>query len=172
MQNSDFWTRITSLYGSQTWLVVLGMYISVLSSRNTSLYWPQTSSVVFACKTAWLEPELIVSVGPSPHVWFLNTKQRLLTKITNLYWSQTSPVVLGMQYSVIRARITCLYGSQSLSVVFACKTGWFAPEWQVYMDSSPHLWFCALKTATLRPNCTCLWVLDLTCDLLHAKQRA
>ena len=80
MQNSDFWTRITSLYGSQTWPVVLCMYISVLSSRNTSLYWPQTSSVVFACKTAWLAPELIVSVDLSPHVWFLNAKQRLFDR--------------------------------------------------------------------------------------------
>ena len=80
MQNSVFWTRITSLYGSQTWPVVLGMYISVFSSRNTSLYWPKTSSVVFACKTAWLAPELIVSVGPSPHVLFLNAKQRLFDR--------------------------------------------------------------------------------------------
>ena len=80
MLNSDFWTRITNLYGTQTWPVVLCMYIIVLSMRNTSLYWFQTSSVVFACKTAWLAPELIVSMGPSPRVWFLDAKQRLLER--------------------------------------------------------------------------------------------
>ena len=71
-------------------------------------------------------------------------------KITNLYGSLT-PVALCMQYSVIRTRNTCLYGSQPLSVVFACKTAWFALEWQVYMGSSYHVWFCACKTATLGP---------------------
>ena len=34
----------------------------------------------------------------------------------------------------------------------ACKTAWFAPEWQVYMGSSPHLWFFSCKTATLWPD--------------------
>ena len=34
MQNSDFWARITSLYGSQTSPVVLYMQNSVISTRN------------------------------------------------------------------------------------------------------------------------------------------
>ena len=80
MQNSDFWTTITSLYGTPTWPVVLCMYISVLSIRNTSLYWFQSSSVVFASKTTWLAPELIVSMCPSPRVWFLDAKQRHLDR--------------------------------------------------------------------------------------------
>ena len=80
MQNSDFWTRITSLYESQTWPVVLFMYNSVLSIRKTSLYWSNTSSVVFARKTAWLASELLVSMGPSPHVWILDGKWRLLDR--------------------------------------------------------------------------------------------
>ena len=37
MQNFDFWTRITSLYGSLTSPVVLFMQNSVISIRNTSL---------------------------------------------------------------------------------------------------------------------------------------
>ena len=57
MQNWDFWTRITSLYGSQTWPVVLCMYNSMVNIRITSLYRSQPSSVVFACKTAWLASE-------------------------------------------------------------------------------------------------------------------
>ena len=55
MQNSDFWTRITSLYGSQT----LHLWFS-------------------ACKTACLASELQVYMGPSPHLWFLHAKQRLM----------------------------------------------------------------------------------------------
>ena len=48
------------------------------------------------------------------------------------------------------------------------QTAWLAPELLVSMDSSPHLWFCAFKTATFRSNCLCLWVPDLACDLLQA----
>ena len=50
IQNSDFSIRITSLYGSQP------------------------SSVAFACKTATLAPELQVSMGPLPHLWFFAFK--------------------------------------------------------------------------------------------------
>ena len=45
-------------------------------------------------------------------------------------------------------RMTTLYGFQP----FTCggyKTAWFAPEWQDYIASSHHLWFCACKTAPL-----------------------
>ena len=119
----------------------------------------------------------------------------LSTRIKRLYWFQPSPVVLCMQNSDFRTRITSLSGSKTPPVFFACKTASSGPEWQasmgprhdlsfcarttawlapetlVSMDSSPHLWFCAFKTATLRPNCMGLWVQDITCDLLHAKQR-
>ena len=54
MQNSDFWIRFTSLYGSQP------------------------SSVVLCIETATLSSELLVSMGPSPHLWLLHAKQRLL----------------------------------------------------------------------------------------------
>ena len=86
MQNSAFWTRVTSLYGSQTWPVVLCMYNSGINIRNTSLYGAQPSSVVFACKTAWLASESLVSMGPSPHVWFLDAKQRLLDPNNKSLW--------------------------------------------------------------------------------------
>ena len=121
MQNSDFWTRITSLYGSQTWPVVLFMYNSVLSIRNTSLYLSNTSSVVFARKTAWLASELLVSMGPSPHVCILDGNGAFWIGITSLYVSQVSPVVLGTHYSVISTRYTCLYGSQSFIFGFSTQ---------------------------------------------------
>ena len=85
-QNSHFWIRITSLYVSQTWPVILCMYHSVLNIRNTSLYGSQPSSVVFAFKTAWLASELLVSMGPRPHHWFLDAKQRLLDRNNKSLW--------------------------------------------------------------------------------------
>ena len=57
-----------------------------------------------------------------------------------------------MQNRDFWSRITSLYRSQTSPVVFACKTAWFASEWQVYRGSSPHLWLCGCKTATLGPD--------------------
>ena len=86
MPNSVFWTRVTSLYGSQTWPVVLCMYNSGFNIRFTILYGSQPSSVVFACKRAWLASESLVSMGPSPHVWFLDAKQRLFDRNNKSLW--------------------------------------------------------------------------------------
>ena len=120
---TDFWTRITSLYGSLTSPVVLCMLNIVISIKITSLYGTQPSSVVFACKTgSW-------------------------NRITTLYGSQTSPVVLCMKNIVINTRISSVYVSQSSSVAFACK--------QRILDQ----------------NYKYLWVPDLTCRFVHAKQR-
>ena len=48
-------------------------------------------------------------------------------------------MVFCMQNNVISIRITSPYGSQPLSVVFACKTAIAASELQVSMCTSPHL---------------------------------
>ena len=125
--SSDFWIRITSLYGSQPSPVDLGRKNSVHRSRMTVVYWSQPSSVVlctqnidfsiritslygsqlsfvpFACKSATLGPELQVSMGPRHHLCFFSS----------------------------------------------FKTAALAPELQVSLGPSPHLWFCAFTTATL-----------------------
>ena len=54
-----------------------------------------------------------------------------------------------MKNEVIIIRITRLYGTQPLFVVFACKTASLGPELQVSMGPRPHLSFCACKTAWL-----------------------
>ena len=80
-------------------------------------------------------------------------------------------------------------------VAFACKTAPLGPELQVSMGPRPHLWFLAFKTVAFgselqvsmgpRPhlsffqtkqrlldkNYMSLWVPDLTCRFVHAKQR-
>ena len=171
MQNCDFWTR------------------------KTSLYWTHTWPFVFSCTTACLASELLVSMAPSTLLWFLHANSDFWTRITNLYGSQTLPVVVCMQYSVIRTRITCLYGSQLLCVVFACKTATFGVELELSICLRPHLSLCAVKTAWLaseklvsigpRPhlwildakqrlldrNKKSLWVPDITCRFVLAKQR-
>ena len=150
MQNSDFWSGITSLYGSHTKPVVLYMQNSVISTRITSLYGFQRSSVVFASKTATLGPDLQVCMCPSPKVWywalvtaFLEQEYQVYVGLqpspvvlclqngdfrTSLCGSQTSPVIFCMQNSVPNIRITSLYGSQPSFEVFACKTTTFVPK--------------------------------------------
>ena len=57
-----------------------------------------------------------------------------------------------MQNSLISTRITCLYRSQPLSVVFACKTAPFGPELQVSLSPRHSPSFCACKTARFAPE--------------------
>ena len=171
MQNSDFWTGITRVYVSQTWPFVLCKNNSVLSIRNTCLYWSQTSSVVFACKTTWLTTELLVSMVPRPHLWILTAKHRLLDQHTSLYRYQTSPVVLCMQNSVISTTITSLYGSLPSTVVFARKTVTFGPDLKVSVGPRHDLSFCACTTACLAPEILVSMGPSLHLWFLNAKQR-
>ena len=98
-----------------------------------------------ACETAWLSPELLVSLGYSPHVcFFFMQNSDFWTRIRSLYGSQTSPVILCMQSA-------CL-ASESL----------------VSMGPRPHLWFWHAKQRLLDLNYNSLWVPDLTCDFVHA----
>ena len=86
IQSSDFSTRIASVYGSQPSSVVLCIQNSVFGIRNTTLYVSKPSFVAFACKTATLGPELQVSMGPRPHLWFLHSKQRIYLQNCKSLW--------------------------------------------------------------------------------------
>ena len=86
-----------------------------------------------ACTRACIASEIQVSMGASPHHFFFTAKQRV--------W----PVILCMKNRVISIRITSLYGSQPLSVAFACKPETFGAEFKVYLGPSPHLWFMYAK---------------------------
>ena len=54
---------------------------------------------------------------------------------------------------------------------FAFKTATLAPEFQVSMDTSPHLWFLHAKQRLFDQNYKSLWVQDVTCHFVHAKLR-
>ena len=117
-----------------------------------------------ACKTKWLAPEFIVSMGPSPHLWFLHAKQRLFDQNHKSLWAQTSPMVFCMQNSDFSIRITSLYGSQPSFSDFVCKTATLGSELQVSMGPRYHLIFCCIHFI--------LWVPDFACCFVNAKQRA
>ena len=176
IQNSAFSTRIASLYGSQISPMVFCIQNGDFSTRIAGLYGSQPSSEVFAFKTATFGTELQVSMGPSPHLWILHAKQRLLdqnykylwvpslicgfcmqnsefrTRITSLYGSQTSPMVLCTQNGDISTRIESLYGSQPSSGFCAFTTATLWPELMVSMGPRPDLSFCSSKTAWLAPE--------------------
>ena len=135
-------------------------------------------------------------MGPSPHVWFLDAKQRLMDRNNKALWVQGITCLLCMQNSVICTRMTSLYGFQASSVLFfSSKTAplwpdlqvcmgprphlWFwahitaclAQEYRDYMGSSPRLWFCACKTATLAHELLVSICPSLHLMFLHANQR-
>ena len=63
-------TKMKRLYWFQPSPVVLCMQNSDFRTIITSLCGSKTQTVVFACKTATLWPQLLVSMGPRPHLWF------------------------------------------------------------------------------------------------------
>ena len=169
MQNSDFWTGITSLCGSQRSPVVLCMQYSMIRTRITCLYRSQPLSVFFAgktatfgpeqqdsmgarhplsfcaCKTAWLAPVLLDSMSSSPHLWFCAFKT----------------ATLGPKLHVSMGGRPHLWFS-------ACKTACLA---SVSMGPSPYLWFLHAKQRLLDPNNKFLWFPEITCRFVHAIQR-
>ena len=149
-----------------------------------------------ACKSATLAHELLVSLCPSPHLWFLHAKQRLVDQHTSFYGYQTSPValciqnrvistritcfygfqsssvVLCIQNSALRTKIACLYGSQPSCVVFECKTATSGLELQGSVGQRPHLLCLHAKLRLLAQNNKYLWVPDMTYHFVHIQQRA
>ena len=129
-----------------------------------------------ACKTAWLASELLVFMSPSPHVWSLDAKERLLDRInkslcvpditclfcmqnsvisnwiTSLSGSQPSSVVLSTHNSVPSTRIKSLYGFQPSPVVLCLHNSDFNTWIASLYGSQPSSVVFACKTATLGPD--------------------
>ena len=77
MQNNVISIRITSLYGSQLSSGVFACKTATLRPELQVSIGLIPQLWFFAFKTATLAPELHVSMGASPHLWFLFAKQRL-----------------------------------------------------------------------------------------------
>ena len=129
MPNSEFWPRITSLYGSQTSPALVCTQNGVICTRISSLCWFQPSSVVLCLQNSDFRTRLTSLYGSQTSSVVLSTHNCVLrTRINRLYWFQLSPVVLCMENSVLSIRITSLHASQPSCVFFACKTATFGPE--------------------------------------------
>ena len=116
------------------------MQNSVISTWITSLYLSQPSSVVFACKTAPLGPDLQVCMSPRPHLWF---------------WAHITACLAQEWIDYI--------GSNPHLWFCAYKTTTLGLELQVSVGPRPHLWFLDAKQCLMDRNNTSLWVPDTTC---------
>ena len=146
--NSEFWPRITSLYGSQTSPALVCNQNGVICTRISNLYWFQHSSVVLCLQNSDFMTRLTSLYGSLTSSVVLSAHNSVLsTRINRLYWFQPSPVVLWMQNSVFRTRITSLWGPR------------------------PHLWFLHAKQRLLDQNNKPLWVPDMTFRFVHVRQR-
>ena len=196
MQNSDFWTRIANLYGSQISPAVLFLQCSVSRIRNTSLHGSQPLCVVFgcnratfgpekqvsicprhnlslcACKIAWLAPELPVSMCPNPHLWFCACKTATLGPDLQVCMGPRPHLWFWAHLTACLAQEWIDYiGSSPLLWFCACKTATLGLELQVSVGPRPHLWFLHAKQRLLDQNNKSLWVPDMTCWFMHVQQR-
>ena len=82
-------------------------------------------------------------MGPNPHVWFLDAKQRLLErhKKSLLFPDITCRFVHAKQRDLHQNRQVYMGSSPHLFFVFSCKTATLGPDLQVCMGPRPHLWF-------------------------------
>ena len=171
MQYRVISTGSPCLYGSQPLSVVFGCTTATFGAELQVSMGPRHDLSFCGCKTAWLASEILVSFGRSPHVRFLDAKQRLLDQNNKSLRVPDKSCLLCMENSNFSIRITSLYMSLPSSVVFACKTAHFGPEFQVSMGRSPHLRFLHAKQRVLAQNYKSLWVPDLTCPCVQSKRR-
>ena len=149
MQNSDFRTIITSLYGSQTSPVDLCMKTACLPQEFLVFMGPRPRLGICECKTACLAPEWQVYMGSSPHLWLCACKR----------------VTLGPDLQVYM-------GSSHHLQFCAFKTATLGPELHVYMGCSPLLWFMHAKRRLEDKNYKSAWFPDLICGFVETKQLA
>ena len=107
---------------------------------------------------------------PSSEVLFMQNGD-FRTRPTGLYGSQTS-VVLSIHNSVISTRIKSLFCSSPHLWFCACKTATLGLELQVSVGPTLHLWFLHAKQRLLDQNDKSLWVQDMTCCFVQVQQRA
>ena len=76
-----------------------------------------------------------------------------------------------MQNSAFGSELHVSMGPRPHLRFFVCKTAPLVSDLQVSKGPSPHLWFFQAKLRLLDQNYKSLWVPDLTCRFVHAKQR-
>ena len=126
-----------------------------------------------ACKTGCLVSELLVSMGPSPHVWCLDAKQRLMDRNNNSLWvpditcrfvhakrrdlhqndkSIWVPAFICVFFHAKQRLYDQTYKTvwgPDLIYGFCMKTSNFCTEIACLYGSRTHLWFSACKIPCL-----------------------
>ena len=97
------------------------------------------------CKTVRLAPELLVSMGPCPHLWFLQAKRGLLDQnYKSLFVSE-----LTCRFIHVKQRDLLQHNKSiwvpALICGFGCKTATLGTELQVSVGPRPHLWLFHAK---------------------------
>ena len=96
----------------------------------------------------------------------------LTTRIASLYWSQPSSVIFACKTETLGTALQVCVGPRPHLWICAFTTAYLLPDILVSMGPRPHLWIFANNTACLVPKLQALWVPELTCGFVHAKQRA
>ena len=86
MQNSGFRTRIPGLCVSKTLPAVFACKTATSGPEGQVSIGPRHDLSFCACTTACLASKLLVSTGPSRHLWLLHAKQRLLDQNCKSLW--------------------------------------------------------------------------------------
>ena len=147
------------------------MQISMISIKITSLYGSQPLCVVFTCKTATFGHELLDSIGPSPLLCFFIQNSGFWTSIQVSMGTRPHLSFYAYKTAWLASEILVSMGSSHHLWFCAYKTAWLAPELLVSIDPSPHVWLLDAKQRLLDWNKKSPRDPDITCRIVHAKQR-
>ena len=140
LQNSVICTRMKSLYGFQPSSVFFPLQNSDFRTRLTSLYWSKTSSVVLNTHNSVLSTRIkrLYGFQPSPVVLCMQNGDFSLL-ITSLFWSQPSSVVFAFKTATLGLELQASVGARNDLSYCSCTTACLASESLVSMGPSPHL---------------------------------
>ena len=113
----------------------------------------------------------MVSKVPSPHLWFLHAKQRLLAGITSLYGPRLHLSICACKTARFVLELHVSVGPRPHLSFCELKTACLSSDLLVSMGPSSHLWFLDAKQRLLDQNNKSLPVPDITCRFVHAKHR-
>ena len=192
--------RIISLYGSRPSSCGFCMHNSDLMDPNKQISMGPRDHLSFcACNTAWLAPELLVSIrsqplsvvfvgktaifgteqqvsmGPRHHLSFCACKTACLAlRITSIYVSQTSSVrFVDVKQGLLDQKYKSLW-DPDLTCRFVLAKQWLLNQWtSIYVCADLHLWFCGCKTGPNldQNNKSNYGSQTFTCRFVHAKRR-
>ena len=152
IQNSAFSTRIASLYGSQPLSAVFAFTTATFGSEFQVSMCPRFRLLIFECKTACLDPEWRLFIGPILHLMHSKQRRLFIGPILHLWFYAFKTATLASELLVSMG--------PSLHLWFcAFKTVTLASELIVSTGLIPYLWLLYAKQRLEGQNYKTLWVL-------------